>query len=56
MKAGVEMLFIISRNQKVIESAANDLQSRYPQQKCVAIAADVRFSHRTQLFSNFPSS
>jgi len=41
MKAGVEMLFIISRNQKVIESAANDLQSRYPQQKCVAIAADL---------------
>merc|ERR1712137_79424 len=41
LKAGAEMVFIVSRNRKVIEPIANEFNRKFPQQKCFGIVADL---------------
>merc|ERR1711862_147589 len=41
MKAGVSTLFLISRKMSVIEKVASAFSEKYPNQKCIPIAADL---------------
>ena len=45
------MLFLISRNKKVIDTVASAFSEKYPSQKCISIAADVCILSQ-QVYSN----
>lgn len=55
MKAGVSTLFLISRKMSVIEKVASAFSEKYPNQKCIPIAADVSY-YVTQYFNFHPNT